>query len=136
MKTIEKLEEEIKRQVIEQQDILGQLLRRWRFRERITPIVADYRRCARRASAPIATSPLPSSLPSSLTDIKEDPTPEDGAATPPPATHPERIEVINNNNPPSSTHMTTKPSPGSSQNPIDVDQFQEQFQFGPEVYDS
>ena len=47
VKTIEKLEEEIEQQVIEQQvieqqDILARLLRRRRFRERITPIVADY----------------------------------------------------------------------------------------------
>ena len=43
VKTIEKLEEEIEQQVIEQQDILARLLRRRRFCERITPIVADYR---------------------------------------------------------------------------------------------
>ena len=42
VKTIEKLEEEIEQQVIEQQDILARLLQRRRFCERITPIVADY----------------------------------------------------------------------------------------------
>ena len=137
VKTIEKLEEEIERQVIEQQDILARLLQRCRFCECITPIVADYRRCSRRTSAPIATSPLPSSLPSSSTDIKEDHTPEDGAATPPPTTYPNDTKVVDDNDPPSSTHVTAETSPpGSSQNPIDIDQFQDQFQFGPEMYDS
>ena len=136
VKTIKKLKEEIEQQVIEQQDILARLLWRRRFRERITPIVADYWRCSRRASAPIATSLLPSSLPSSSTDIKEDHTPEDGATTPPPTSYPNDTKVVDDNNPPSSTHATAETPPGSSQNPIDVDQFQDQFQFGPEMYDS
>ena len=127
VKTIKKLEEEIERQVVKQQSILARLLRQRRFHERITPIVADYRQCIRNASAPIATSPTSSSLPSSSTDIKED-----GAATSPPATRPEEIEVIDNNDPPLSTYMTTEPSLGSSQNPIDVDH----FQFGQEMYDN
>ena len=132
VKTIEKLEEEIERQVVEQQSILMQLLRRCRFHEHITPIVADYRRCLGRTSAPIATSPISSSLPSSLTDIKEDHTPEGGAATPPPTTCPDNIEVIDDNDSPPSTYATAETSLGSSQNPIDVDQ----FQFGQEMYDN
>ena len=136
-KTIEKLEEEIEQQVVKQQSILTRLLRQHRFRECITPIVADYRQCLRRASAPIATSSTSSSLPSSSTNIKGDHTPEDGAATPPPIIHPEEIEAINDNDPSPSTYTTTEPSPpGSSQNPIDIDQFQDQFQFGPEMYDN
>ena len=126
-KTIKKLEEEIEQQVVKQQSILARLLRRRRFRERITPIIADYRRCIGRASAPIATSPISSSLLSSSTDIKED-----GAGTPPPVIHPEEIKVIDDNNPPLLTYTTTKPPPGSSQNPIDVDH----FQFGQEMYDN
>ena len=131
-KTIEKLEEEIERQVVKQQSILARLLRRRRFRERITPIVADYRRCLGCASTPIATSLISSSLLSLSTDIKEDHAPEDGAATPPPTTCPDNIEIVNDNDSPPSTYATAETSLGSSQNPINVDQ----FQFGQEMYDN
>ena len=104
-KTIEKLEEEIERQVIEQQSILTRLLQQRQFHERITPIVADYWQCLRRTSAPIATSSTSFSLPSSSTDIKEDHAPEDGAATPPSTTCPDNIKVVDDNDSPPSTSV-------------------------------
>ena len=96
-----RLEQELDAYTREQQEVFDILIRKRRFQNRITPLVADYRRRSREPRP--SHSAIPSSSPSS-------------------SSHPTRSFLTARSSIPSSPDFPSHTAPpGSSMNPIDVD---------------
>jgi hypothetical protein len=86
--TIERLERDLLRQRIEQQDLFGHLIRKRRFQQRIAPLVVAYRRPSREERYryhPYSHTPSPILTPSDADAYNNEVLPSTRATSPPPS---------------------------------------------------